>query len=217
MEKPILLQDLGMMFPTEKSKGKKKFGIYKCNCGNEFKAQTSNITSGTTNSCGCYKIKKIKQSNTKHNLSNNKLYSIWKAMIGRCYNINSTRFEYYGKRKITVCDRWLDISNFIEDMESSYIDGLSIDRIDVNGNYSKENCRWVCQKIQMRNTRLLRKTNNSGYRGVCFDKSRKKFTSRITVNYKGIHLGRFNTALEAAKAYDNYVISNNLEHTINGV
>ena len=86
-----------------------------------------------------------------------------------------------------------------------------------NGNYEKENCRWANKSTQQRNTRKLISTNKSGYRGVTWHKAKKKWNAQIKVNYKRIHLGSFLTALDGAKAYDKYVIDNNLEHTINGV
>lgn len=152
-----------------------------------------------------------------HGCRNNEIYNVWKDMIQRTSNIKNDGFYGYGARGIKVCDRWLNVANFIEDMYPSYKKGLSIDRINPYGNYEPSNCRWATKSVQARNTRVLQTNNTSGFRGVTFEESRKKFATRITVNHKKIHIGRFLTALEAAKAYDKYVIDNNLEHTINGV
>ena len=139
-------------------------------------------------------------------------------MINRTKNPKNKAFkEYYGVRGISVCDRWLKIENFIEDMYPTYKEGLTLDRIDNNGNYEPLNCRWATQSLQLMNTRLIHSNNTSGYRGVCFDKARNKWISRIQYNNKQKTIGRFSTALEAAKAYDKYVIDNGLEHTVNGV
>lgn len=138
-------------------------------------------------------------------------------MINRCNNPKNKDYKYYGGRGITVCNRWLNIENFIEDMYQSHQEGLSLDRINVNGNYEKDNCRWATKEIQARNTRRIMITNKSGYRGVSFIKSRNKWGAKITIRTKKILLGTFKTALEAAKAYDKYIIENNLEHTLNGV
>ena len=154
----------------------------------------------------------------RHGLSGHKLYKVWCDMINRTSNINYSKFHNYGGRGITVCDRWMDISNFIEDMYPTYKDGLAVDRVDVNGNYEPSNCRWSTRTTQNRNTRKIYSHNTSGYRGVTFDKSKKQnnWKAQIRINSCTMYLGYFYTAIEAASAYDNYVIENKLEHTING-
>lgn len=202
-----LIKDLGRIYPNEDSKQKRRFGIYKCFCGIEFKAQTHYINTNHTKSCGC--------SIYTHNLSKHRLYNTWVNMIRRCESITDKAYVNYGARGISVCDRWKDVSNFIEDMYPTYREGLTIDRIDVNGNYEPNNCRWVDMKIQGRNTRILKSTNTSGYRGVFWDKSRNKWVARICIDYRKKHIGVFNDAISGAIAYNNYVIENNLEHTLN--
>ena len=203
----ILLKDLGGRFATEKSKKKRRFGLYRCYCGKEFEAQIQSINNGNTKSCGCLK-------NT-HNLSNHRLYQIWCNMIQRCTNPKDTFYKNYGERSIKVSNEWLDISNFINDMYPSYKEGLSMDRIDNNKGYSKDNCRWATRNIQSRNTRVLMSSNKSGYRGVHWCKVDKKWISQITVDSKKIYIGSFDTAINGAVAYDKYIIDNNLEHTKN--
>jgi hypothetical protein len=213
---PVLIEDLGMLYPTEKSTRKTRHGKYKCECGKEFIAKTDDIKSGNTKSCGCYSIKRRSDVHTNHGMYKHPLHYVWQGMLQRCYNKKRIEFQNYGGRGIIVCERWLNIHNFIEDMYPTYQFGLTIDRINNNGNYEPLNCRWVSRTVQSRNTRLIISTNTSGYRGVSFDASRNKWCSKIKVEYKTIFLGRFETSIEAAKAYDNYVINNNLEHTING-
>lgn len=214
-EKPILLQDLGMMYPKETSKKKKRYGLYKCKCGKEFKAEMSNVKSGHTSSCGCYALIIRKLMHKKNGLSNHKLYDIWSGIIGRCKNTKNHQYKYYGGRGITVCERWLDVKNFIDDMYPSFEEGLTLDRIDVNGNYEPSNCRWSSRIVQSRNTRVLYSHNTSGYRGVSYNKKLKKWESYITLNRKKKNLGLFDTSLDGAKAYNNYVTTNNFEHTLN--
>ena len=217
MNKLILLEDLGRMYPNEKSTVKARYGIFKCYCGNEFKTQITRVKNGYTKSCGCYAVEVIKKTNSTHKLTEHRLYKTWNSMMQRCLNNSTPSYKNYGARGITVCERWKDVSNFIEDMYSTYQEGLSIDRINPYGNYEPNNCRWADRTTQAQNTRLIHSTNKSGYRGVCWHSRDKVWTAQITSHKKHVHIGYYDTALEAAKAYDYYVLSNNLKHTINKV
>ncbi len=86
-----------------------------------------------------------------------KLYVTWANMKDRCLNPDCKYFKNYGGRGITICERWLTFENFFSDMVSKYQEGLSLDRINNNGNYCPENCRWTTAKTQMRNRRSNRK------------------------------------------------------------
>lgn len=152
-----------------------------------------------------------------HGYSNHRLYHIWISMINRCSRPTNGNYILYGLRGITVCDRWLDINNFIEDMYPTFKDGLTLDRIDVNGDYEPTNCRWSNASVQNRNTRKIYSHNTSGYRGVSFRKDTNKFRAFIKIKGKQVTLGCFKTAIDAAITYDKYVIDNNLEHTTNGL
>lgn len=208
----LLIEDIGMMFPTESSKRKSRYGIYLCHCGKHFESITVTVKNGNTKSCGCYNKRR-----TTHMLSKHRLYQTWFNMVGRTSNPDHISFKYYGHVGVTVCDRWLNVENFIEDMYPSFIEGLTLDRIDNNKGYFPDNCRWASQSIQSRNTKKIRSNNTSGYRGVSFYKANSKWISSLGIDGKDKHIGYFKTAIEAAKAYDKYVIDNNLEHTINGV
>jgi transcription elongation factor Elf1 len=210
--KPILIEDLGTMYPTEKSKERKRYGLYKCGfCGSEFRTQTSLVKSGHTKSCGCYNKRRTKETNTKHGLGATRLYVIWVDMRMRTLNPNHKSYNNYGGRGITLCDEWLDVQNFWDwAMSNGYSDELSIDRIDNDDGYSPENCRWVGGDIQARNQRI-QKNNTSGYKGVCRFKDTNMYMARITINNKRIYLGLFPTAEDGAIAYNNYIIENNLE------
>ena len=206
-QKPILLQDLGILFTNDTKKYKTRDGIYKCRCSNEFKANTAEVKRGKIQTCGCI----------NHKLSNTKLYDKFLGMKSRCYNQNREDYKDYGERGITICDEWLNdfVSFYNWAIENGYKDGLEIDRRDNNLGYTPSNCRFVNRTIQTRNTRILRRDNSSGFRGVSFRKNINKWTSKIRVNKKDKHLGYFNTALDAGLAYDKYVTDNNLEHTKN--
>lgn len=211
----VLIKDLGYLYPNENSKQKRRYAIYKCNCGVEFKAMYDLVKRKHTTSCGCYQKKRVLEAKRTHGLTKHKIYNVWNHIMGRCFNKNNKSFNDYGGRGITVCDRWLKVENFISDMYPSHKDGLSIDRINNDGNYEPNNCRWATNEVQQRNTRIIRKRNKTGYRGVYFNESRNKFSSSIRVNSKSIHLGYFHNAIDGAKAYNKYVIDNNLEHTLN--
>jgi len=206
---PILLEDLGMRYPTEKSKKKVRYGLYQCQyCGAEFEAIQQHIKNRNTKSCGC----QAKTNGKTHGLAQHRLYTTWAGMKNRCYNEKNPDYKDYGARGIQVCERWLDVKNFIEDMYPDYKEGLSLDRIDVDGNYEPDNCRWANFSTQQYNTRDLQKNNTSGYRGVYWHKANSSWIAKIRIDYNVIYLGSHNTTLEAAKAYETYVRLNNLEH-----
>ena len=202
---PILVEDLGMMLHTESSKTKFRFGLYRCGlCGTEFKANINNVKNGNTKSCGCY--------TKKNGLIETRLYRIWANIKSRTLNPNYTYFHDYGGRGITICDEWKnDFMSFYKwAMSKGYSDELSIDRIDNDGSYYPENCRWTTRTIQSRNQRI-NKNNKSGYRGVSFVKAKNKYFACLFINKKSKSLGHFLTAVEGAIAYNNYIIENNLE------
>lgn len=210
-----LIEDLGMMYPTEKSKTKKRYGLYRCFCGNEFKTMVESVKSKRTRSCGCIHKKILLNMITSHGLSRHPLYIVMSNMKARTTNKKSEDYINYGARGITICEEWLNDFKAFYDwaMENGYKKGLTIDRINNDGNYEPSNCRWVYRDIQNRNKRKIFKHNTSGYKGVCREDS--KWRATIGAKNKCVHIGVFDSALEAAKAYDQYVIDNNLEHTRN--
>ena len=213
--KPTLLEDLDMMFATEKSKSKVRFGLYKCGfCGEEFKANTYSINRGDTKSCGCYHKRRVSETQKTHGLNSTRLYKIWKEIKRRTLNPKHKQYNDYGGRGIIICDEWKnDFMSFYNwAMSNGYEEnkGLSIDRIDNDRGYSPENCRWTTKTIQCRNQRI-QKNNKSGFKGVCYHKGNNKYITQINVNNKSIYLGSFPTPVEAAIAYNNYILENNLE------
>ena len=123
----------------------------RCDCGNIVTVSGESLKYGNTKSCGC----KRRNNFRTHGKSNTRLYEIWTDMKQRCLNPNQKTYKYYGGRGITICEEWLDdFMNFYDwAMENGYQDKLTIDRIDVNGKYEPNNCRWVTMETQLRNTR----------------------------------------------------------------
>lgn len=121
-----------------------------CECGNLVEPTQNNLQRGKTKSCGCLN----KEIVTKHGKSKCKLYKVYHAMLDRCNN-NHHNYNYYGGRGIAVCDEWKDdfMAFYKWAIDNGYRDNLTIDRIDVNGNYEPDNCRWVTTKQQNRNKR----------------------------------------------------------------
>lgn len=208
------IEDLGLRYATERSKSKSRFWLVKCReCSCEYQTDKKSAINSNFLCKPC--SKRIQK--TKHGYHKTRLYRIFGAMKQRCYNKNHDKYHYYGGRGITICQDWLnDFMSFRTWAYSNgYSEDLTIDRIDNNGNYEPSNCRWVDDKIQHRNTRRIMATNTSGYRGLTFHKQSQKWQVRIMVNKKNISLGYYNTKEEAAKAYDDYIKSHNLEHTTN--
>ena len=205
----VLLEDLGIMYPSEKAKNKYRFGLYKCYCGKEFKTQIDSVKRKLTQSCGCYSVK----VHTKHKYSTHRLYSTWRDMLRRCYDERTKTYDYYGGRGIKVCERWHKIENFMEDMSGSHIDGLTLDRIDSNGNYEPSNCRWATKTEQSTNQRI-RKDNKTGYVGI-YKKENNKYTATVRAFGKSKYLGTFSNIMDAVITRDNFIKDNNLQNATN--
>lgn len=146
------------VFERAENKGKQTAWLCKCDCGKIVAVMGWNLRTGNTKSCGCWRDEKVpqvnKELNTRHGESHTKLHKAWCNMRYRCFNAKCKFYDIYGGRGITICDEWSNYEAFRDwSLANGFAEGLSLDRIDVNGDYCPENCRWVSEKVQQNNKR----------------------------------------------------------------
>jgi len=157
--------------PAGSDRHGKRLWHFTCDCGGSITTVGSQVKNGKVVSCGCRAREvgrdnaiagraKIAASKTKHSLHFTPEYKVWKSMRQRCNNPKSTDFALYGGRGIYVSDRWSDFANFISDMGPRPSDDYSIDRINVDGPYAPDNCRWATAREQRLNQRRNQANGN---------------------------------------------------------
>lgn len=170
---------------------------FQCDCGNLHQTGLGNVRHNGTTSCGCHKTR-------RHNLSRSPEYNAWSNMIKRCTNPTVSCFRYYGGRGISVCKRWMDsFDDFLSDM-GKRPEGYSLDRIDSNGNYCPENCRWSTKVQQVNNRRNNLWMEHEGKRLTMAQWAREKGMSVGMIRHRVLILGMSHAdALTSPNRYKN--------------
>lgn len=198
---PIPLKDLtGMTFgrlTVVARSGKNKHGdsIWKCKCecGKTLSVAGGHLSSGHTRSCGCLAHDVHVKQLQSHGITTGgkpRTFVVWNGMKARCLNPNSTSYKNYGARGIGICDEWMTFENFHKwAMANGYSDGLQIDRIDNDGDYRPENCRWVSRSENQRNTSRTNMITINGRTQCASDWIRELGISKTTF-YRDLRRGQ---------------------------
>ena len=180
------------------SGGYRRQFLMQCSCGSPPKKMLiSNFKTGSTLSCGCYNLEKIKT----HGMHNTRQYQCWADMKTRCDSPKNKFYSYYGGRGISYDPKWSTFEGFWEDMSEGYSDDLTINRRDNNGNYCKENCKWDTKCFQ---GHMRRKQDGTLFNiiGCSEDGSSLMLKASIAIDKRRVHLGSYTTTEEVAEAYD---------------
>lgn len=179
--------------------------LCKCDCGNTTIRSLINLNKGNTHSCGCINKKRIGDLNRKYTdeQRNSFLYSTWNGIKQRCFDTRSSHYKYYGEKGVTICDEWLnDFTKFFEwCIANGASKGLTIDRIDVNGNYEPSNCRWVDAIAQANNKSKNRLIEYNGEKLTVMQWSRKTGIKEATIRMR---LDRYGYSVGEALGYETH-------------
>jgi hypothetical protein len=174
--------------------------LCRCDCGQERAVLGDNLRSGATASCGCFKLDQTRKAKTTHGhragAKSSHVYGVWAAMHRRCRNPQDKSWVNYGGRGIKVCPQWHDFAVFLGDMGEPH-KGMTLDRIDVNGDYCPENCRWATMREQQNNRSNNRRVVHRGISMTLADASRKSGIEYSVLYARSILLGWPDEALFA--------------------
>lgn len=174
-----------------------------CDCGNSREVRVHSLKKGITKSCGCLSAELTSERSAlrvKHGKSEDTIYHVWRSMKARCSNPNNQAYDNYGARGITYDSRWESFTEFYNDM-GDIPENCTLERVDVNGNYCKENCVWADQTQQCFNRRKF-KNKTSKYFGVSYRSDCGKWRATLKKYGEKLLDKTFETEYQAARAYD---------------
>jgi len=206
------VEDLGMRYRNANATRRERYWKVKClECGTTAEVVAATFKHANARVC---KICSSRELLTTHGQRYTRLYKIWLGARDRCRNPKHKRYVDYGGRGINFDTLWDDFTTFKDWADSNgYAEDKSLDRQDNDKGYSVSNCRWVSSTAQARNRRKISsKKTSSIHKGV--SKSGDRFVARITIDYKTHNLGTYSTQEYAAEAYNQYILTNNLEDFI---
>lgn len=157
------------------------YWLFKCDCGEEKVIHGAPVRRGRTLSCGCLAKERFTKRITKHGMAKSKTYDIWVGMKQRCLNPKSDSYKNYGGKGISICEEWLSFEQFYRDMGEAP-EGMTIERVDNNSGYSKENCKWATRSEQNVNKTYTNKT--TGIKNISYNKRDNSFSVGICRNKK---------------------------------
>lgn len=166
-------QRFGRLVAVERIPGLNSSGqavyLCRCDCGTEKEIRAGYLRDGRTKSCGCLSAELSSKRAKTHGLSRHPLFPVWHSMMARCFKPHNHAYKDYGARGITVCERWQSVEHFIEDASRLWLPGLTLDRIDNDGNYEPGNVRWTDETAQSRNRRSNVYLTFNGKRQTLFE------------------------------------------------
>lgn len=199
---PVEGQRFNLLTMIEREPSKPGYALCECDCGVRKSVKICHVRSGRTISCGCEHSRRasartaeLHASNIKHGASHTRVHGLWSNMKARCYRPSSSGYKRYNGRGITVCDRWMVFTNFLADMGEPP-EGMTIERIDNDGPYSPDNCRWATRKEQANNTSanvyatIDGETKSAGEWSAEYGLPRKLLRDRVHRGESGVRLLR---------------------------
>lgn len=189
--KDLTGQRFGFLTVVSRGNSKHEISYWNCicDCGKETTVARPSLIQGRTRSCGCYHDKacgeRIGNIRRTHGMTNTRLYAIWESMRARCNNKNNKRYNRYGGRGIKICKEWNTFECFMDwALSSGYQEGLSIERINFDGNYEPQNCKWIPKNEQAKNTSTNRRITINGETKNMSEWARNAGVCPQTISYR---------------------------------